>query len=191
MKEGITMRKKLLVGALIIACLFGGLIAARYETFGVGQLLVEQYVQFGNLTNGSKINYATVELTNAEIKALRGSPKDLVAAPGSGYFLELVSAVLILDYGSNALTESTDDLVIQYDGGQDATAAIEMTGFIDQTADTVAVIPAATIAAVASANVANDALELFNTGDGEFGGNAGADTTMTVKIAYRIHKLDL
>ena len=135
----------------------------------------------------------TVELTNVNIKALRATKKPLIATPGADKFIEVVSAYLILDYGSNVLSESTDNLVIQYaTSGDDITAAIEMTGFIDQAADTVmAVQPANPLAANAATDMVNNAVELYNTGDGEFGDNAGNDTTMTVKITYRIHKAGL
>ena len=135
------------------------------------------------------VQYREVTLTSAQVKALRATPIDLVPAPGAGKFLEFLGAVLKLDYGSNAFTETTDNLVIQYDGGQDASAAIEMTGFIDQTADMIAKVIPATIAAVAAANVENDALELFNTGDGEIAGNAANDSTLVVGISYRTHTL--
>lgn len=131
----------------------------------------------------------TVIITNAQIKALRAAPINLVGASGAGYFNQFISAVIKLNAGTEALTESGDNLVIQYDGGQDASAAIETTGFIDQTSDMIAVIPAATIAAVAAASVENDALELFNIGDGEIGGNATGDATLTVNITYRILEL--
>ena len=135
----------------------------------------------------------TVALSNADIKALSGTKKELVAAPGAGYFVEVVSVVLILDYGSEVLTESADNLVVEYaTSGDDITAAIEMTGFIDQSADTIMIVqPANPLAANAAADMANNAVQLFNTGDGEFGGNASNDTVMTVKIAYRIHPTGL
>lgn len=132
------------------------------------------------------IQATTVTITNAQIKALRATPINLVGAPGAGYFNQFLGAVIKLNAGTNALTESGDNLVIQYDGGQDASAAIETTGFLDQTADMIAVIPPATIALVAAADVENDALELFNTGDGEIAGNAANDATLTIHIAYRI-----
>jgi hypothetical protein len=132
-----------------------------------------------------------VNLTNAEIKALRASPKVLVPAPGAGWFLEFHKAILCLNYGSNALTESTDNLVIEYAGGQDVTAAITAAGFITATADTYCVVGAATIAAAAKTAIENQALRLFNTGDGEYAGNAGLDTTMTVITEYWIHKSKL
>lgn len=134
------------------------------------------------------IHHATVELSNANIKALRATPFELVAATGANTFIELVSVVFILDYGSDVLTESADNLVVEYGtSNADCTAAIEMTGFIDQAVDQLAIIPAAAIATDAASDMVNNNLELFNTGDGEFGGNATADTTMTVKVAYRVH----
>lgn len=65
--------------------------------------------------------------------------------------------------------------------------AIEAGGFIDATADTMTNALPKIDAAAAKTACENKALVLHNTGDGEYGGNAGADTTMRVKIAYRVH----
>jgi len=135
----------------------------------------------------------TIELSNADIKALRATPKTLISAPGADKFIEVLSAVLILDAGSEVLTESDDNLVIQYaTSGDDITAAIEMTGFIDQASDTIIAVRSSNpLAANAATDMVNNAVELFNTGDGEFAGNASNDATMTVKITYRIHTAGL
>lgn len=134
----------------------------------------------------------TVAISNADIKALRASPKELVATPGAGKWLEFVSAELILDYGSNVLTESSDDLVIEYGtSGVDASATVTANGFITSNADIIAYVPPKAIGAVISASLANNNLQLKNTGDGEYGGNAGADTVMTAKITYRVHATGL
>jgi hypothetical protein len=115
-----------------------------------------------------------------------------VAAPGADYFIEFVSAVLILDYGSEALTETSDNLVIQYGtSGADVSAAIESGSFIDAEADTMTFVTPSAIAGMAAASAVNDNLVLFNTGDGEIGGNATGDTTITAKVTYRIHKAGL
>ncbi len=134
----------------------------------------------------------TVEVSNAQIKTLRAAPKELVAAPGADKMIEFVSAVLILDYGTNVLTEDADNLVIQYSTGPDLTAAIEATGFIDAAADTICIAKAADlVGTAAAASVVNKSVVLFNTGGDEYAGNAGADTTMTVKVTYRIHTVAL
>jgi len=133
--------------------------------------------------------YAEVSLTNAEIKALRATPKTLVAAPGAGKYLEFAGAVLFLDYGSNALTESADNLAVRYTDGSGTivSQAIEATGFIDQTADTATNALPKIDAIAAKSACENKALVLHNTGDGEYAGNAAADTVMRVKVAYRVH----
>jgi len=149
----------------------------------------------GGLSSGSAadsfIYTDTIELSNANIKALRATPITLVAAPGADKFVEVISVVLILDYGTNVLTETTDNLVVEYNtSGVDITGAIEATGFIDAAADTIK-IAYPIITDVSAANTINLAVQLFNTGDGEYAGNAANDTTMTAKVNYRIHAAGL
>lgn len=135
------------------------------------------------------IAVASVTLTNAEIKALRATPKTLVAAPGSGKMLEFVSIVLKNNGGTNAITETIDNMAVKYTDGSGAAVSetIEATGFIDQTAATITVGQAKNDAIVAYASAANQALVLHNTGDGEYAGNAANDVTMTVRVTYRVH----
>jgi len=157
-----------------------------------GKVLVDETVTAtGGISAGnaadSFLHTNTVELSNVNIKNLRGTPITLVATAGANNMIEFVSAVLILDYGTNVLTETDDNLVIEYEDGQDITGALECTGFIDAGADTVKFVIPAGIATMTAATATNKAIQLFNTGDGEFGGNAGADTTMTVKVTYRVH----
>lgn len=141
-------------------------------------------------TSAGLLKYAELELTSAEVKALRASPYTLVAAPGSGKILEFVSAQLFLDYGgTNAFTESADNLAVKFTDGSGAAVSqtIETTGFIDQTADTVTNGLAKIDAIVAAASAENQALVLHNTGDGEIAGNAAADNTLRIKVVYREH----
>ena len=143
--------------------------------------------QFGVGITGN-LQVDSVDLTNAEIKDLADTPVELVAAQGVGTLIEFVGAIFILDYGTNVLVESADNLVIEYDGGDAAAVSevIEMTGFIDQSADTITnAIPTKDVID-AAADIVNKNLALFNNG-GDFTGNAGADTTMTVLISYRVH----
>jgi len=146
----------------------------------------------GPLTIGNSVlNHATVTVTNAQIKALRATPKTLVAAPGAGKVLEFVSAVLKVSGATNALTETADNMAIKYvDGsGTAASQAIEATGFIDQTTTTYtnALPKIDTIAATTA--IVNQPLVLHNTGDGEYAGNAAADGILTIDVSYRVHTL--
>lgn len=137
------------------------------------------------------VKYATVNLTNAEIKALRATPKTLVAAQGANKVVEFISAVLKLVAGVNVLTEVDDNMAVKHNDGAGVAVSqtIEATGFIDQAANTVTNALPKIDAIVALASAANKALVLHNTGDAEFGGNAAADATMVVKVAYRVHDL--
>ena len=146
----------------------------------------------GGITPGvSQIMTAKVDITSEQVKALRATPIQLVAAPGADKFIQFLGATLILDYGSNGFTESTDNLVIEYDGGVDITAAIEMTGFIDQTADTIMTVIPAALAGAAVTSFVNKKLQLLNTGDSEIAGNAANDSQLTVIVTYAIHTLGL
>lgn len=176
-------------GVLVVSQ--AGVVAVTGNQTISGTLTVTGGVIAGSATDSIQ-KTDTVELSNADIKALRATKKTLVTTPGADKFLEFVSARLILDYGSEVLTEAEDNMVIQYaTSGVDATDAIDATGFITASADTVIDVLPKAMGAVVATNLVNNALELFNTGDAEYGGNASADTTITVKITYRIHTAGL
>lgn len=195
------------VGAMILANgvrLFSGSGAPTDGTSGTGAGKAVPSSKFFDYTNGNVwINIGTkaspvwvsegvfskaVTISNAEIKALRATPKTLVAAPGAGKLLELVGGTLLHDYGSNALTESADNLGVRYgDGsGTQISETIEAGGFVDATADTMTTIRVKQDGIVAKSACENKALVLHNLGDGEFGGNAAADTVWRAKILYRV-----
>lgn len=129
---------------------------------------------------------ASVSLTALEIKALRATPKQLVAAPGAGFLLEFVSAVLLLDATATAFVESAANLSVRYENttGAKASEDIEATGFIDQIADTMTTARAKLDAIVAATGSANKALVLHNLGAAEYTVGTGV---MRVKVSYRTH----
>lgn len=135
----------------------------------------------------STIQYAEVSITNAQMLALRATPKTLVAAPGAGKVLEFVSAVLLFDY-TGAYTETADNMAVKYTDGSGAIVSetIEATGFVDATADTMTTAIAKADVIVAKSGSENKALVLHNTGDGEYGGG-NASNAIRVKVAYRVH----
>jgi hypothetical protein len=132
------------------------------------------------------IQYAEVEITVAEMKALAASQKELVAAPGAGKVLEFLGAMFIYDYVA-AFTESTDNLVVRFTDGSGAivSTTLETTGLLDAESDQLRTFkPIVTDLTP----VANAALVLDNSGDGEFGGTG---SPCRVKVAYRVHDTGL
>jgi len=134
------------------------------------------------------LRQASGTISNAEIKALAATPKSLVAAPGAGQVLIFEKLILKLNYGSEVLTESADNLVVKYvnAAGVAVSDVIEATGFIDQSADTLTYGIPIKDPIVAYSSAANQALVLDQNGDGEYGGNASNDTTITFQIWYRV-----
>lgn len=136
----------------------------------------------GGITSATQI--ATVTLSSAEILALATTPKTLVAAPGAGKIIMFEGALLLLNYGSIAYTETDDNLGIKYTdaSGVQVSNTIEATGFIDQTADTVTNAIPVLNTIVTAAGCVNQALVLDNLGDNYAAGNS----TMNVIVSYRI-----
>jgi len=131
-----------------------------------------------------------VRLTNAQIKALRATPITLVPAV-TNKVIQFVGAQLKLVYGSNVFTETADNMAIKYTNGSGVAVsqAIEATGFIDAAANTITNAIPALDAIVAETGAKSKALVLHNTGDGEYAGNAAADSTMVVTVSYMVHDL--
>lgn len=141
--------------------------------------------------NDQLLKYMIVELTNAEILALRAAPKTLINAPGAGRHIEFISAEIYFDYTA-AYTETTDNMAFKYENGAGATISetIEATGFVDATADVGLRISPSANTVLAKTAFENKAVVLHNTGDGEYGGGNAANKFI-VKIAYRIHNTQL
>lgn len=133
---------------------------------------------------------AKITITAAEVKALKATPIELVAAQGADTFIEFISAVLVLKYGSEVFTESADNLAIEYDDGSGLAIVptIEATGFIDQAADTLTNAIPVLDSIAANAAVLNKNIAILNNND-EFAGNASNDSVLEVHVTYRV--LDL
>ncbi len=132
-------------------------------------------------------NYADVTLTSAQVKALATTQITLVAAPGAGKVLVFKGALLKLNYGTNVFAETADNLTIKYtdDSGAAASQAIELTGFIDQSADTYTNALPLLNTIVAATAIENQALVLDNIND-NITGNAANDNTLTVRCFYQV-----
>lgn len=130
---------------------------------------------------------ATVTLTASEVKALATTPITLVAAPAAGKALSFQGAHFKLVYGSEVFAESGDNLGIKYTdaSGVQVSSTIEMTGFIDQSADTYTCGIPANDVIVAATGAEAQALVLDNLGS-NFTGNASNDSTLVVTVLYNV-----
>jgi hypothetical protein len=135
----------------------------------------------------STIQIATGTITNAQMLALRATPKTLVAAPGAGKVLEFVSLALFFDYTA-AYTESADNMAVKYTDGSGVAVSqdIEATGFVTATADTATFALPKVDPIVAKTGADNAILCLHNTGDGEYGGGNAANV-VRFSCQYRVH----
>lgn len=132
------------------------------------------------------VRYAEVSITNAEMLALRATPKTLVAAPGAGFVNRFLGGELFFDY-TGAYTETADNMAVKYTDGSGVAVSqtIEATGFVDATADTMTTIEPKIDAIVAKTGCDNQALVLHNTGDGEYGGGNAANV-VRARIRYSV-----
>ena len=154
----------------------------------IGWYIEEQLTDLDGKVAG-KIYEKQITVSAGEIKALATTAKELVPAPGADRVLEFISAVIKYNYGATGYTESSDDMVIEYSGGQDVTAAITSSGFITETNDEIRVIPfSVTDMAITTDLEAlkNTSLQLFIPNDNPTLG----DGTLDVRVTYRIHKFD-
>lgn len=124
------------------------------------------------------IRTVDVSLTSVEIKALVAAPKTLIAAPGAGFAIDLVSVTAHLDFVTPAYATSTSTLLITVGG----TFATLTSAWVKSAADAIAkpLCPAAAI--VPTANTAcmlAAAVTEYDTGN----------STMLISLAYRIIQL--
>lgn len=131
-----------------------------------------------------------VTLTNAEIKALETTQKELVAAPGATKMLQFVGGVARLIAGTEVLAEDAggSDLQIKYtdDSGVGVSEVILATGFLDQATNAQSsIVPLKDAIVADEAGALNQALVLDNVG-GAIVGNSSADATMEIYLTYRV-----
>jgi hypothetical protein len=134
----------------------------------------------------SVLQVATVSLTATEIVGTaagdigHSAGAVLVAAPGAGYILEFVSAVLSYTYATAAYTGGNNDLVIRQ-GTTAVSAAIADADLMGDTANDIAYVNA--LAAADVKLTANSTLNLAGTAYTNPGTAAG---TLKVHITYRV-----
>jgi hypothetical protein len=144
----------------------------------------------GVIQGSAEVRSIETVITSAQVKTLRATPVAVIPAPGAGKALEFVSALLQLNYGTNAFTGAQNFAVKYKDGASAAVSqAVTGTGFIDQATDMVTNAIPKTDAIATRAVAENQPLVLHNTGAAEVTGNAANDCLLHVKVLYRVHVL--
>jgi len=125
---------------------------------------------------------AEVTVSPAEVKTLRASPKEIVAAPGAGMAIVFIMATIELDYGGTqyVIPDADDDLRIQYSAIAAVTETYNSAGFIDGANDKIKALSCANPAYEVKENVH---LELDNVGSSEY---TTGNSSLYVKCWYRL-----
>ena len=133
------------------------------------------------------IRFKDVTIAHAAILTLRAAPVTLVAAPGAGKIALFHSALLVSSVPASVYTETADNLAIRQVDGSGAliSEAIETTASILTSTGIKATTARPKVDQIGL--LLNSALVLHNTGDGEFGGGAAANT-LKVRIFYYVQK---
>lgn len=132
-------------------------------------------------TTGHRMLVRKVQLTNAQVILFRATPIELIPAPGANKAIIVDRVTIVSDDSDTAWTESADNLVVQYADGVDITGAIEATSLVGGAV----VIESYGVLDTVIVPDVNAAVNLFNTGDGEWGGGNVANS-MSVIISYYI-----
>jgi len=127
-------------------------------------------------------HYVDVQLDYDDVVALGATPVELIPAPGADLAVVPTAIAIVVNYGgTNAFTESADDLSIGWDGGAEI-MEIESTGLIDQTNDEWRYITFEHDETFIPSE--NTAVVITNLDD-EIAGNAGEDNTIDIRIYYK------
>jgi len=138
--------------------------------------------------SAASVQSASITLSSAQTQSLKGSPVTLVAAPGAGNCLSVLSAVLQYKAGSAPYAVSGGGhFSLLFGSAPGASGPVESsdlsaTGFIDQAQNQIR-IPRLSAMANAQSGVENAALAISNDGDAEWSAGNG---TVTITVYYTV-----
>lgn len=100
------------------------------DTYGVAETLT--YIN-NQLNPDENISYEELSLSSADILTLNGTPVEIIATPGAGKYISIVSAVIEYDYGTiQYINNLTADLVTSTTGTIQANATNAFSGAADK-----------------------------------------------------------
>lgn len=130
-----------------------------------------------SINGDSTYTEATYNLTNAQIRTLGSVPVDIIAAPGAGYAIEVISAFVDYTYSTDAFTGNlTADLIYKTTANEISTATNAFSGAASKITKFVT---------SAGVLMGNEGVSIkMDTGDPTVGGTEAG--TAVVNITYRI-----
>lgn len=150
----------------------------------------EDYADFKELELGElphqALRYAEVTVSQAELLALNGTPKELVPAPGAGKVHEFVSALMILDYETTAYA-TNGDLTVANETGTALSNTILLANLLAATADKIVQVGALDTADAGVVLIEDEAI-MLNCATGN---PTAGDSPLRVKVVYRTHETNL
>ena len=131
-----------------------------------------------------RVQYKSVPVSSAEILALFATPKELVAAPGAGFVLELLSAVLTLDFNTAAYANNGILSIRETNAAGTAhSETLVLANFLAGVADELR-----TLQPAAGHDLVEDTPMVLSVATGE---TDTGDSPITVRVAYRVHATGL
>jgi hypothetical protein len=156
--------------------------AGRWRMFVTAQSTGDITTTVINSSGGPKVFKASVKLSDSQIKSLNTTPVQIVAAPGTGKYLQIVGPITVIKDSAAGAYSAAPNLSILY--GTTAVSAITATTTSLNVADKRwTLIDCNRNALTASTNTENKALNLSNAAN-VTGGNVS--NYMTVVITYII-----
>ena len=160
---------------------------AGITTFNGSIRTVEGGVILGDTNAGARVSelrFNRVAITSAQILALNATPITLVAAPGTGKYLEFMGLTMILKSTATAYAAvATKNLAVKYTNGAGVTVSTQVasTGFMDQVVDVITTLKDISTDVVIAANAAL-VMQMLT---GEITTGTG---TLVIDVMYRIHE---
>lgn len=141
----------------------------------------------------AKFLIANKTLTSAQIKALRATPIEIIAAPGSGKGIVVVSATAKLTYGgTNAFTAAASQTIALYYNNNTTVVNGSLgnlipNAMITSTANKFSINNSAFVSNNQAAGVLDNVnVAAWNTVATEITGNAANNNTITINVGYYI-----
>lgn len=129
---------------------------------------------------GTALLSASVTVSSAQILTLFTSPVQIIAAPGAGNYIDIISASIFYDYATTAYGGGTT-VYLQFNNGTEQQAT-DGSALLAQTADMIALLDGQNSIAVQWSVIENAPIQIKASPSNPTTG----DSTLKVRILYRI-----